>query len=328
MASRLDRAIAAGVEYLGGRLGRRMTWRDFAVPGVTAGSTECVTAFIAAQLGPIPEGRALAARAITAVAARPRAGGGWGYREDVPADCDSTAWVLLAASATGVGLPGELVARAAAFLTSHQDANGGFATYGQGARTSLTPADQPGWFEPEVSVTSSAVMALAETGMADPDRLRAARDFLTRQCAEGLWASYWWVGFGYATHLALSALSRIDGTAPAELTRAEHALISRHRPGGGWANDDGAIGNAFSTAFALRTLLLTGGDLAEHNAVAHSLAWLSGLHAPADAEMLAPGAAAGDDLLLRDSGPVTTAAVVRTLHEARTRLVQAVPLAV
>ncbi|MFI1767448.1 prenyltransferase/squalene oxidase repeat-containing protein [Streptomyces sp. NPDC020800] len=327
MASRLDHAIAAGVEYLGGCLGQQMVWRDFAVPGVTAGSTECITAFIAAQLGPIPEGRALAARAITAVATRPRTGGGWGYREDVPADCDSTAWVLLAASAAGVRLHEQLAARAAAFLISHQDSSGGFATYNQTARTLLTPADQLAWFEPEVSVTSSAVMALVETGRADPGRLRAARDFLTRQCAGGLWASYWWAGFGYATHLALSALSRVDGTTPAELTRAEQALISRHRPSGGWANDDDAIDNAFSTAFALRTLLLTGADLAEHDAIVHSLAWLSGLHAPADAEMLAPGAAAGDDLLLRDSGPVTTAAVVRALHEARTRLAYAAPVA-
>jgi hypothetical protein len=67
-------------------------------------------------------------------------------------------------------------------------------------------------------------------------------------------------------------------------------------------------------------VLLTGAPMVDREVVVHSLAWLAGMRQPADAEMLAPGAGPDGDLVLRDNGVVTTAAVVRALHEARTRL--------
>jgi len=93
----LDDAITAGIAFLRRSAESEATglWRDFALPGVSAGSTECASAFIAAQIGVIPEGRSLASSVVETVASRPRETGGWGYREDVPEDCDSTAWSCL-----------------------------------------------------------------------------------------------------------------------------------------------------------------------------------------------------------------------------------------
>ena len=327
MNAALDDAIAAGVAFLGRSAGAEASglWRDFALPGVSTGSTECVSAFIAAQIAALPEGRELAASVVGAIASRARETGGWGYREDVPEDCDSTAWVLLAAAATGVDLPRPLVERSTTFIASNQRANGGFVTYGPAAKESLTPADQAGWFEPEVSVTASAALALAATGQGDTERLRRACHYLERSCRDGLWEAYWWRGFGYPTYLSLLALSKVGrGLGGARVAATEQAILLRRCAGGGWANANGTAANGFSTSFALRALLLLDQPRAGV-AVDEAVSYLSGLVTatglvPPSAEMLAPGGFEGRDVVLRDSGNMTTACVIRALHEARTRL--------
>jgi hypothetical protein len=316
----VDEAIAAGIRFLRGNLGRDATglWRDFALPGVSSGSTECVSAFIAAQIAGIPEAAALATTAVENLVSRARQTGGWGYREDVPEDCDSTAWVLLAAAATGVDVPPPVIERATRFIAEHQHDNGGFVTYGPDAKEFLTPTAQPGWFEPEVSVTSSAVLALNTTGRADPECLRSAGRFISRNCQDGLWKSYWWNGFGYPTYLSISALSAVaPERCHARLAVTRDAVLARRGRTGGWANEPGMPDNGFSTSFALRTLYRTGEILDDD-----TVSYLSGL-GTADGgslpstEMLAPGGANGSDLVLRDSGNVTTACVIRALHDAR-----------
>ncbi|MFI5909500.1 prenyltransferase/squalene oxidase repeat-containing protein [Dactylosporangium sp. NPDC051541] len=303
----LDAAITAGVRFLRHRLGTEAAglWRDFALPPVSTGSTECVSAFIAAQLGPVPEGRGLARQVVERLVAQARPTGGWGYREDVPEDCDSTAWVLLGAAATGCGLPPGLAERSLAYIAGHQRDGGGFVTYGPAAKAALTPADQAGWFEPEVSVTSSAVLALAAHGRAAGEACR----YIGRSARDDLWESYWWNGFGYPTHLALTALAT-QGRRRHEhrFTAARRAVLARLA---------GTPGNPFTTALALRTLLLTGPPPAA--SVSYLIDVMSAdTGAPAGAEMVAPGGFHGTDVVLPDNGNVTTASVVRALHEART----------
>jgi hypothetical protein len=327
MNAALDDVIAAGVAFL-----RRSAWaeasglwRDFALPGVSTGSTDCVSAFIAAQIAALPEGRELAASVVGGIASRARETGGWGYREDVPEDCDSTAWVLLSAAAAGVDLPRPLIERSTAFIASNQRASGGFVTYGPDAKESLTPSDQAGWFEPEVSVTASATLALAITGEDETERLRRACRYLERNCRDGLWGAYWWRGFGYSTYLSLLALSKAGrGLDGARAAATEQAILLRSCAGGGWANAKGAAANGFSTSFALRSLLLLDRPRAGV-AVDEAVSYLSGLVTDTglvtpSAEMLAPGGFEGRNVVLRDSGNVTTACVIRALHEARTRL--------
>lgn len=324
----LDDVIDAGVRFLDRRLGAEVPglWCDFAVSGVSAGSTECVSAFISAQIATIPEGRALAADVVGRLSSRARETGGWGYREDVPEDCDSTAWVLLAAAAAGVDLPRRLVERGTRFIAAHQGDDGGFATYGPTAKASLTPADQVGWFEPEVSVTSSAVLALSTCRYPAVERLRRARRYIAACRRDDVWASYWWNGFGYATYLSLAAMST-DAHVPDEdwFAATRRAILVRRGVSGGWANEPAGPDNGFSTSFALRALLITDQTLALRDEIVESASYLSGLTtssggAPGSAEMLAPGGFQGSDVLLLDNGAVTTACVIRALHEVRTRL--------
>jgi hypothetical protein len=324
----LDDVIAAGIGFLERDLATRAggLWCDFVVPGVSAGSTECVSAFIAAQLGEIPEGRMLAAGVVDTLALGARDTGGWGYRADVPEDCDSTAWVLLAAAAAGVDLPPAVLTRATSCIVAHQRDVGGFATYRPEAKASLTPADQPGWFAPEISVTSSAVLALATTGYRDAERIRSACSYIARSRVHGLWRSYWWNGFAYATHLALLALSQAAPTTCELLCAgAERAMLARRSPGGGWANSEGSSDNGFSTSLVVLALLRSSAAAMPREALLGTASYLrtlmhaSGACAPST-EMLAPGALHGADAVLLDGGTVTTACVVRALHELRTAL--------
>jgi Squalene-hopene cyclase C-terminal domain len=323
-----DEVIAAGLSFLRQNLGTEAEglWRDFTLTGVSVGSTECVSAFISAQIGIIPEGKMLAAGVVENIICHARETGGWGYREDVPEDCDSTAWVLLAAAASSVDLPRRVTERSTRFIVEHQHDNGGFITYMPAAKALLTPADQAGWFEPEISVTSSAVLALATTGYVGTENLQRAYLYISRSCRAGLWKSYWWNGFAYATYLSLLALSK-EGRRGYEghLVAAEQAILLRRSVTGGWANEQGMSDNGFSTSFALRALLLRDQILISREAITESLRYMSGLMTTTggfcpSAEMLAPGGVKGSDVVLQDNGNITTACVVRAFHEARCKL--------
>lgn len=321
----LDVEVAAAVLFLGQRLGAEVPglWCDFALEGVSHGSTECISAYVARQLSAAPSGLPRA-RAVTAtLVAAARRPGGWGYREDVPADCDSTAWVLLAAIAAGVELPRDLVHRSQHFIIDHQGHDGGFVTYRPEARAFLTPSDQAGWFEPEVSVTASAVLALCGTGYADVARLQQACNFIAMQQAGGLWSSYWWRGFGYGTFMAASALGAVgDDRWATQLEATQRAVIAEFHDDGswGWGRDRGP----FATSLALQTLLLSPSEpeaeIFQSAASYLGRTQLSSGGWAASAQMLAPGGRGGRDLLLRDNGVVTTATVIAALQAVRLRL--------
>ncbi len=324
----LDAVIASGIRFLRRNLGTEVAglWHDFALPGVSFGSTEWASAFIAAQIGSIPEGRALAASAVETILSRSRATGGWGYREDVPEDCDSTAWVLLAAATARVDLPVPVIERSIRFIVEHQHDDGGFVTFGPAAKETMGTADRSGWFEPEVSVTSAAVVALTSSGYVGTERLRRACLFISQNRRGELWESYWWNGFAYATYLALLALSKAGhGQYKGQLAATEQAILLRRSVAGGWANEQGMADNGFSTSFALRALLLTDRTLNWRDSIIDSLHYLAGLltHTGAflpSTEMLAPGGVEGCNVVLRDKGLITTACAVRAFHEVRSRL--------
>ena len=325
---RLDDGIASGIESLRSDLGAAGTglWRDFERASLFSGSTEWVSAFIAAQIGVVPEGRTLAAGVVETILSGARETGGWGYRDDAPDDCDSTAWVLLAAATTGVELPAAVVTRSIRFIVEHQKHDGGFATFGSKARRLLDAPDRAGWFEPEISVTSAAVLALGSVGYEGTERLKRANRYIRQNRRDDVWESHWWNGFAYPTYLALSAL--LSGERKQyeyEIRAAERAIRVRRSETSAWANKEGLADNGFSTSFALRALLATNGLSAQDELMMDSLRYLVGLLSqtgsrPASAELLVPGGLPGRNVVLRDNGRVTTACVVRALHEARKRL--------
>jgi Squalene-hopene cyclase C-terminal domain len=322
----LDDIIASGVGFLLQNLGSKFTnlWSDFSLTGVSIGSTEWVSAFIAAQIGDIPEARTLAKRVVQIIASQARQTGGWGYREDVPEDCDSTAWVLLASASVNLQVP--LVERSLQFILEHQRDDGGFATFGSTAKKTMETLDRAGWFEPEVSVTSAAVLAMISTGSDLSDPVYRACSYISEHRSGDLWESYWWNGFAYATYHSLLALSKVGGVREEEqIVIAAQAILQMQSPVGGWTNERGTPDNGFSTSFALRSILLADKTLTCIDSVMKSIQFLAKLQTNTGAflpstEMLAPGGLNSFNLLLRDNGLMTTACVVKALHEVRSRL--------
>ena len=317
--------ISAGIDYLGSKIAEThpRLWRDFKLEGVSQGSTEWLSAFIAMQIGTIPEARALAIETVLALLALGRPSGGWGYRADVPEDCDSTACVLLAALAAGVPLSESLRQRSTQFMLSHQQEDGGFTTYGRETWSAIMADGRADWFASEVSVTANSILALRATDCPVPAALHRARTYLLTAHKHGLWQSFWCKGFGYATLYSLLALHIEGDEATLALTRISRRAILNSRGGsGGWSIASGADEDSFSTAMALRALLTFGSWKDDHDTIAQAVIELGRYQTPLGnfipgVEMLAPGGMNGLNVVLRDKGLITTACAIRAFHDYR-----------
>jgi hypothetical protein len=312
--------VDSGVAFLADHLGAEVPslWRDFSAPGISAGSTECISAFIAAQLAPIPSARALARSVTSTLLAHARPTGGWGYREDVVEDVDSTAWVLLATAGSGVVAAPGLIDRSQRYLLAHRRADGGFATYDDAERAQLSTVDLPQWSQPDTTVTCSALLALTATGYRDDRVVRSACDFVADRWTDRGWTSMWWQGTAYGTCLAVRMLTALgDDRYRGQLDSARAHLLATRHTDGGWGEGDRS--NAFDTALGIQALrrLVRPGDGAFLDDSASALAgwrdeagtWRGG------ARMLAPGADPDGSPVLRDD-LVTTACVVATLAQS------------
>ncbi len=314
-----DAAVDSGVRWLHERLGEHAPglWRDFALPGVSVGSTECISAFAATLIAPVPTARPIARTVASTLLAHARPSGGWGYREDVVEDADSTAWVMLASAATHVTTTPGLLARSQAYLVAHRGKDGGFSTYSPSERDLLTPGDVPRWSDTDAAVTSSAVLALARTGYPDPRISRSGCDFVAGHATETGWPSLWWRGTAYGTWLAVWALTEVGGARyRAELSRARQHLLATRRADGTWGEGGSRV---FDTALAVRTLTLLGQREDAEVIRASAAALASGQRPsgrwPGAARMLAPGVDGGRDVVLGDE-LVTTVCAVSALHHA------------
>lgn len=177
-------------------------WTDFRT--LAGESDEWVTAFVGAQLARSPElaARDAAVRAWRLLTRRRWWSAGRGYNAKVPADADTTSWLLLLAA--GLGKEHSLTAqRARRFLAGHER-DGGVATFAApGPIRRLIRVDGPltGWCSPHACVTAVAAQV-------SPARSAGwLREFLlAAQRADGSWKAYWWSDPAYGVAQACRAL--------------------------------------------------------------------------------------------------------------------------
>lgn len=273
-AEPLDTTLTAGIGFLDRARSDDELWSDFQT--LAGSSTEWVSAFVLYSLRRRrPEPDPLALRALWR---GQRPSGGWAYNGEVPPDCDSTAWVLLALGCRY--LRPSAVLRAQSYLLRHQDAGtGGFATY--------TPEDcidryigadafmVHGWTSPHGCVTAVAVQALLATGASrrHPSAVDRAVEYLLRREDDGAWRSHWWTGMAYGTYHALRALALSRRLTPAVADRAKRRLVATQHADGGWSPRGSGSGETFETAFSALALMLVASP-EDGDAARTAAAWL------------------------------------------------------
>jgi sporulenol synthase len=252
--SDVSSGAARAAAFLSASRGGDGLWRDFRT--LAGASSEWVTGFVAHSLSVHDSEDPAFHYAIDALIARQRRSGGWGYSAEVPADCDTTAWVLLAIGSATWRRP-SVYHRALEFVCAHRRRGGGFSTYQEKSGIGAFIGSHlilPGWMEEHVCVSGVATQTLlCAYGLGDR-HLKPSLEFLAAtQGAEGVWSSYWWTGHSYATYHAMKALrfgNRLDGA-----DRVARAwFVENQRSGGGWAAHGGAE-EPFETAFATLALM-------------------------------------------------------------------------
>jgi squalene cyclase len=209
---------------------------------------------------------------------RQGADGGWSYGPGVPSDADSTSWCLLFLSRLGVQGE-ESRDRASRFLLAHQNVDdGGFRTYARPsevARYMMLDANVSfvGWSSSQMCVTPVAGQALAAAG----SRLgvgKALGYVRSSQAEDGFWEPYWWSERLYSTVNCMEFLKSAGTGEDAELVgRAQDWIVRTQLPSGAWSESPSIAGVPFSTALALRGLMLAPRpDLAQN--IMKGAAWL------------------------------------------------------
>jgi hypothetical protein len=198
---------------------------------------------------------------------------GWGYGPGVPADADSTSWCILFLSKLGMG---EGVERGVRFLLEHQNLDGGFRTYGSpvsvGRYMGLDGSVSfEGWQTSQLCVTGVATRALINAGSSEG--VADAIDFIKRsQTEEGYWNPYWWNDALYSTFSCMWALKASDGSDEA-LGKACDWIAETQLADGGWNDGTTDEGVAFSTALALKSLMLSSRSM-DSDRVRRGVEWL------------------------------------------------------
>jgi hypothetical protein len=260
----LDDVIERAAVALASARGDDGLWRDFQT--LAGESCDWVTAFVAYAVGRSRALEEAAHQSVRLLYYRQRPSGGWGYNDEVPPDCDSTAWVLLAASTTTLWRP-SAIRRALAYIRAHWDpANRGFRTYnsadGIAAYIEAPRELTAGWTSAHPCVTAVALQSVLMHGVSAHEATirEAVAALREKQDASGLWPSYWWRGPTYGTHHALRALSMAEALAPEVWIRARDGLIACQNADGGWGDTPAGASYAFASAMGALALLLRPDD--------------------------------------------------------------------
>jgi squalene cyclase len=257
----LDRAIRGAVETIIAKRGKSGLWADFRTEA--GHSDEWVSGFVLCALACSGTKYSILLPTIEALLTRQRRSGGWSYNRSIPADCDSTGWVLMA-MAMVPNLAPSVADRAIGFVKAHQDGStGGFATYSAGdgiERVIGTPPQAviDGWFHAQPCVTGLALRSLLCHGepLLSPT-VRSAGDYLLRQRNQSMvWPSYWWKGYTYSTYLCLEALSLAGRLGMDAAQPTLRYILAQQHEDGGWVDSPADDSEVFATAFCLMSLLL------------------------------------------------------------------------
>jgi len=255
-------------------------WEDFATH--RSGSSTCwVTAYLGSLLDASGHGlyRRHVHSARAALLRSRHSDGGWGYQPAVPSDADSTSFAVL--TLLGDSRHRDELDGAVAFLLKHEDASrGGFRTYWspevlQKYRPSATAETFRGWCSSHLSVTAAAVRALLNAGLSSLEAAieRALRYIMDHRNANGCWNCYWWIDHYYPTYQALSAIARFPEVFRSVYPGALAWLVKAQCNEGGWSTSVDGKQCAFSTALAVRSLLLSD-EPRYRGAIAKGLRWL------------------------------------------------------
>ena len=254
MSATASVALERGVGFILAKQGRDGLWRDFLTPAGEA--SEWPTGFIGTALCTAGVEASTLERVTLTLIANQHADGGWGYNENVPSDADSTACVLLFLAL--MGQRGDTCSRAASCLVSHQNENGGVATYRESGPIRRFMGVGwwmrfGGWCSPHIEVTATTARALAvlDRNTYSP-QIDAMWSYLrSRQSSDGSWSSYWWNSPHYATLQAVELASLLGDHRA--LSQAAEWAISTQAPDGGWSTPAAGT-SAFATALCLQLL--------------------------------------------------------------------------
>lgn len=205
--------VQHGLQFLFDSYQRKGVWEEFLT--LAGPSTSWVSAYIACQLVLIDDETAhelrkkvwhnLSAPGIFFKQCK------WGFNSRVPADADSTIWVLLLASQLGIEPSRQ--SKSYAFIRRHIQSNGGISTYKDDRLIRLFTKLKKnisfaGWCHDHTCVTAAA-LSLPE--LANENMIRYLLD---QQYENGEWPAYWWATNAYSTGLIAEGFSRLNGNVP------------------------------------------------------------------------------------------------------------------
>lgn len=262
---RLTHSVEIAVGFMEASVRPDGFWSDFLT--LAGESVYWVTGYVGYALarGAAPhaeeEERRLLLRVGERILERQYEDGGWGYGPGVPADADSTSWCILFLSRLGTQ-SAESREKALRFLLRHQSPlDGGFRTYAtpnEVGRYMMLDASVSfeGWSSSQMCVTPVAGRALAEAGSSTG--VDKALDYVRRgQTVEGYWEPYWWSERLYATVNCMEFLDARGAGGDAPLVSGAQDWITKTQlASGAWSDSPTAEGVPFSTALALRGLMV------------------------------------------------------------------------
>ena len=205
--------VQHGLRFLSDTYQRKRGWEDFST--LAGPGTNWVSAYIACQLVLIDDETAhLLRKNVWHQLSRQKIffrQSKWGFNSRVPADADSTIWVLLLASQLGIDPSRH--SKSYAFVRRHIRPNGGISTYKDDRLIRLFTklkknVSFAGWCHDHTCVTGAALglPALADEAM--------ICYLLDQQQENGAWPAYWWATNTYSTGLITEGLFRLNTVPP------------------------------------------------------------------------------------------------------------------
>ncbi len=251
----IEESVKKVVEFLLNSRLKSGWWCDFNTLAGT--SDEWVTGYVGTAMAScqMPEAKEVLEKAWSRLIKRRPWSVAWGYNKKVPADTDTTAWVLHFAEKAGME-KNRHVRRAYKFLYTAMDAAGGIPTYPDSRAIRLfTRLNRnisfKGWCSPHPDVTVT---------VANLHHFKNCQRMIgyirSSQNENGNWPCYWWCDTEYATLLAVRALRMFSAAEDIQrINKAIEYTTEKIGPEDCIKTEDHLSGSPFATGLALQILL-------------------------------------------------------------------------